>query len=170
MHLRNEDMHLKNKQCVNYDPQVEDVCFDTRPTQSENDVAGVALVAVQDHCGYTRSSNDNLTDVSLTASKTRSGRSVTLNSLDGRRIIEPKILIDRLAQGCDECGKTLSMTRVTHETKEGLGSYFWILCECGVLNKVLTSKQHYAADKAKTKPVFDINSKAAIGGSLLIKL
>ena len=111
------------------------------------------------------SPNVMLSDTSSTDNNTRSraSRTMSFDKIDGRRIVEPKVLIDRLLSGCEECGKTLNFTRIVNETRDGLGSYFWIMCECGSLNKVTSCKRHYAADKKKTKPIFDINTKAAIG-------
>ena len=53
----------------------------------------------------------------------------------------------QLLQGCSDCGNELKLTRLISETKSGLGSYFYISCECGVINR----------------KVFDSNTKTVLG-------
>lgn len=78
--------------------------------------------------------------------------------------MEPFEIVKQLRNGCSECGKLLLFTNIVEETRCGLGSILYIVCKCGQHNTVYSAKIHYDQAKLhKTRPIFDINSKAAIG-------
>ena len=60
---------------------------------------------------------------------------------------------------------TAAVTRLISETKSGLGSYFYISCECGVINTICSGKRHphVNTDKIQHRKVFDINTKTVLG-------
>ena len=88
---------------------------------------------------------------------------------DGRRIIEPKYLTEQLQKGCEDCQQELNITRVVEETRSGLGSTLYVLCDCGNVNQLYTNKTHYdGTKKNRTRPFFDINTKAATGKPLVL--
>ena len=64
------------------------------------------------------------------------------NILDGNRIANVQEIMRQLPQDCSGCGNELKLTRLISETKSGLGSYFYISCECGVINTVSSGKIH----------------------------
>ena len=64
------------------------------------------------------------------------------NFLDGNRIVNVQEIMRQLLQGCSDCGNELKLTRLTSETKSGLGSYFYISCECEVINTICSGKRH----------------------------
>ena len=64
------------------------------------------------------------------------------NLLDGNRIVNVQEIMRQLLQGCSDCGDELKLIRLISETKSGLGSYFHISCECGVINKICSGKRH----------------------------
>ena len=64
------------------------------------------------------------------------------NLLDGNRIVTVQETMRQLLQGCSDCGDELKLTRLISETKSGLGSYFYISCECGEINTICSGKRH----------------------------
>ena len=64
------------------------------------------------------------------------------NFLDRNRIMNVQEIMRQLLQGCSDCGNELKLTRMISETKSSLGSYFYISCECGVLNTICSGKRH----------------------------
>ena len=87
------------------------------------------------------------------------------NLLDGNRIVNVQEIMRQLLQGCSDWGNELKLTRLISETKSGLGSYFYISCECGVINTICSGKRHPDAntDKIQHRKVFDINTKTVLG-------
>lgn len=77
----------------------------------------------------------------------------------GRRIVELGHLAKQMI--CTDCKEVLDLNRTESETRRGFGSILYIMCSCGVLNSVTTSKSHQI--KKKGVPVFDINTKAVMG-------
>lgn len=86
-------------------------------------------------------------------------------NLEGRRLFEPGYVVNQLRAGCVDCHMELSLARLQCETRYGLGSILYINCDCGVLNTVYSSKHH--CEKNGKRPIFDVNTKAATGMSLL---
>lgn len=84
-----------------------------------------------------------------------------------RRVFEPAELQQRLMDGCEFCGEELRFTRVVSETLCAMGSIIYITCDCGMLNKINSGKVHHEKGKQRTRPIFDINTKIAIGNSQL---
>ena len=83
-----------------------------------------------------------------------------LNDLEGRRIVHLKTLGNEMY--CKQCNYPLNFNNIVEETRHGLASIFWIKCaSCNSTNKVHTDKQHKSA--VTNKPVFDINTKTALG-------
>ena len=78
------------------------------------------------------------------------------NLLDGNRIVNVQEIMRQLLQGCSDCGSELKLTRLISETKSGLGSYFYISCECGVINTICSGKRHpdVNTDKIQHRKVF----------------
>ena len=64
------------------------------------------------------------------------------NLLDGNKIVNVQGIMRQLLQGCSDCGNELKLTHLISETKSGLGSYFYISCECGVINTICSGKRH----------------------------
>lgn len=83
----------------------------------------------------------------------------------GRRIVELRVLADGLV--CEDCTHTLSLANTIEETKLGLGSLLYILCDCGVINSVPTGKTHRREGSTRGVPIFDVNSKVATGKFIL---
>ena len=84
------------------------------------------------------------------------------NFLDRNRIIvNVQEIMRQLLQGCSDCGNELKLTRLISETKSSLGSYFYISCECGVINTICAGERHpdVNTDKIQNRKVFDINTK-----------
>ena len=82
---------------------------------------------------------------------------VTENKLlDGNRIVNVQKIMGQPLQGCSECGNELKLTRLISETKSGLGSYFYISYECGVINTICSGKRHLDVntDKIQHRKVF----------------
>jgi hypothetical protein len=79
---------------------------------------------------------------------------------EGRRIVELGFLSDQLEKGCSDCGKYLRLSCTESEIRQGFGSILWIICECGVLNKIQTGKTH---EVKKGHHIFDVNTKSALG-------
>jgi len=77
----------------------------------------------------------------------------------GRRIVEIGHIAKQLI--CDDCGERLSLQDIVHETRYGFGSIFMIECECGIVKGISSGKTHRVHSKGP--PVFDINTKAALG-------
>ena len=63
------------------------------------------------------------------------------NLLDGNRTVNVQEIM-QLLQGCNDCGYELKLIRLISETKSGLGSYFYISCECWVINTICSGKRH----------------------------
>ena len=87
------------------------------------------------------------------------------NLLDGNGIVNVQEIMCQLLQGFSDCGSKLKLTRLISETKSGLGSYFFISCECGVINTICRGKRHpdVNTDKIQHRKVFDINTKTVLG-------
>jgi hypothetical protein len=62
---------------------------------------------------------------------------------------------------CTDCGCRLALQNIVHEVRYGLGSVFMVECDCGIVNEVSSGKTHRVGTKGP--PVFDINTKAALG-------
>ena len=84
----------------------------------------------------------------------------------GRRIVDLRHLAEELKE-CSNCRNTLLLHNIVTETREGLGSYLYIKCsQCPSTTKVTTGKRHYPAgtlDNSHSRPVFDVNTKIALG-------
>ena len=63
-------------------------------------------------------------------------------------------MMRQLLQACSDCGNKLELTRLISETKSALGSYFYVSCECGVINTICSGKRQ--SDKIQHRKVFDI--------------
>ena len=77
-------------------------------------------------------------------------------------------IMRQLLQGCSDCGNELKLTRLISETKSSLGSYFYISCECGVINTInifCSGKRHpdVNTDKIQHRKVFYMNTKTVLG-------
>ena len=84
--------------------------------------------------------------------------------LDGRRIVELLLVSKRLHQGCCACSTELHLIDCKKDVKYGLASVLHVVCrQCKSLNTVQTSKSH-APQNGKGSRVYDINTKAALGG------
>ncbi|XP_052799258.1 uncharacterized protein LOC128230867 [Mya arenaria] len=82
-------------------------------------------------------------------------------NLEGRRVVELKILIDGLKKCC-KCAGRLSLTNITSETIYGLGSILHIKCmSCLADNTVPTGKRHKASEHKTGTRYFDVNTKLA---------
>ena len=77
--------------------------------------------------------------------------------LPGRRIVDVDFLSSKMQ--CKMCNEELSLKSIISEKREGLGSYFYIKCICGLTNKISTGKTHKKFPSGKA--IFDINTKAA---------
>ena len=86
------------------------------------------------------------------------------NLLDGNRIVNVQEIMRQLLQGCSDYGNELKLARLFSVTKSGLGSYFYISCECGVINTICSGKRHPDVNTGKIqhRKVFDINTKTQI--------
>ena len=75
-----------------------------------------------------------------------------------------KLLVEALDQGCWFCHSALQLRDIIHESTSGLASLLHLKCwRCSKINKVPTGKRHHDASKGRTRPVFDVNTKAAAG-------
>ena len=75
--------------------------------------------------------------------------------IEGRRIVDIGHLSKQLV--CPACKSDLKLRNITRETRSGLGSYLYILCDkenCQHLAQVTTTSVH--------GKVFDVNQKLAI--------
>jgi hypothetical protein len=82
----------------------------------------------------------------------------------GRRIVEVGLLANHLDKGCFMCSSPLQLSRIVHEKLYGLASLLYVRCtECHFVNSIPTGKRHHDKTKARTMPVFDINTKSAAG-------
>ena len=80
----------------------------------------------------------------------------------GRRIIDVKLVAERLGRGCYGCGEKLHLCDILLENRSGLASTFSIICKsCGVVNSVQTSKT--VPGRNGKRRTFSINTKAALG-------
>ena len=82
---------------------------------------------------------------------------------NGNRIIDLSEIINQLAKGCNDCEEELTLTRMTHDTKSGLGSYLYILCSCGTINSIFSGSTHYDKSKKQRRKIFDINTNTVNG-------
>ena len=81
---------------------------------------------------------------------------------EGRRVVELGVLANGL-RACQEFGEELSLSGTECETREGLASILYVRCKCGMINSVYTSKLHRTEGRTRGKPVYDVNTKAAMG-------
>ena len=81
----------------------------------------------------------------------------------GNRLLKIAEVIKQLTRGCEDCKCQLNLTNIVADTKCGLGSIYYIQCECGVLNKINSGTVHFYGEKKKQKPIFDINTQAVTG-------
>ena len=81
---------------------------------------------------------------------------------DGRRVVELGVLAEGL-QACSDCKQPLQLTGVVNEKRYGLGSILNVLCCCGQINTITTGKTHRSAGSRRGVPIYDINTKLAIG-------
>ena len=68
--------------------------------------------------------------------------------LSGRRLVELRLVSERLENGCCTCSFPLSLIHCTKEERFGLASGLHIRCnakQCGAINTVQTSKTHTAS-------------------------
>lgn len=90
------------------------------------------------------------------------GESAVEPVLEGRRIVELQLIIDRLRAGCCGCKARLCLCDLVRENRFGLASILVVRCaSCGLENMVQTSKTH-PGSKGKRRS-YDVNSKAALG-------
>ena len=81
--------------------------------------------------------------------------------LDGNRIVNLNEIIRQLRKGCSDCGEELRLTRIMSETKSGLGSHFYLVC-----NLIYSGNTHYDQEKQQRRKIFNINTKTATGKTL----
>ena len=95
---------------------------------------------------------------------TANGTCTDKSKISGRRIVELELLGRLLDKGCLMCNTHLQLSNIVSERTYGLASMLYIRCsKCDFINTVQTGKRHYDPHKAKTMPVFDVNTKAAGG-------
>ena len=85
------------------------------------------------------------------------------NLLDGNRIVNVQEIMRQLLHGCSDYGNELKLARLLSVRKLGLGSDFYISCECGVINTIYY-KRHPDVNTGKIqhRKVYDINTKTQI--------
>lgn len=94
--------------------------------------------------------------------------STTPTVIRGRRIVDLDYIIRQLLAGC-KCGENLALTCCTNETRKGLASLLNVKCaSCDALNEIHTSKMHTpkvddVGTPQRLYPVYDVNTKAALG-------
>ena len=64
---------------------------------------------------------------------------------------------------CNDCGDPLNLMNTECETRQGLASILYVRCHCGMVNSVPTAKCHRTEGCSREKPVYEMNTKAAIG-------
>lgn len=80
----------------------------------------------------------------------------------GRRVVDVRLVAERLDRGCYGCEENLHLIDIVQESKSGLASIFNVKCRsCGVMNSVQTSKT--VPSKNGKRRTFSINTKAALG-------
>lgn len=86
--------------------------------------------------------------------------------LKGRQIIEFDVLAKELSSGCKRCGAPRHLLNCFQETESWLGSFLYINCNnsnCGEINICHSNKLHRSSDKHRGRPIFDVNTKLAVG-------
>ena len=66
-------------------------------------------------------------------------------------------------KACDDCGQPLQLHKTNREVRDGLNSLLYVECICGMMNKVYTNKSHRAEGKKTGRPIYDVNTKTAMG-------
>ena len=80
---------------------------------------------------------------------------------DGRRIVDLYELSKQLH--CKQCSSVLDLQRTERETRFGLASVLYVLCNCGMINDVHTGRlQHDGEQKNPSAPMYEVNIKASI--------
>ena len=70
-------------------------------------------------------------------------KSVGIEWCDGRRIINLKLLANRLMECSNNlCKKPLTLCNISSESNVGVASILFITCECGHMNRVPTDTTH----------------------------
>ena len=83
-------------------------------------------------------------------------KSVGIEWCDGRRIINLKLLANRLMECSNNlCKKPLTLCNISSESNVGVASILFITCECGHMNRVPTDTTHPTNKYDK----YDINTK-----------
>ncbi|KAL8582644.1 hypothetical protein ACOMHN_028709 [Nucella lapillus] len=78
---------------------------------------------------------------------------------DGRRIVDLCELSRQML--CKQCSSLLDLRRTEKETRFGLASVLFIVCNCGVVNEVHTGKLLYG-EQRNPGPVYEVNTKASV--------
>lgn len=95
--------------------------------------------------------------------------------VDGRRIIHVSHLASQMY--CEACSGVLELKNIRKEVRYGLASIFDIQCSrpsCQHISKLTTDTVHTvpslvpASDKHITRRPFDVNTKAAVGKSVIV--
>ena len=82
----------------------------------------------------------------------------------GKRIVDINLLSKQLdINGCCSCKKPLQLKNTVCGNKIGMASILNILCECGMMNNIMTDTQHFDPNKPHRYSIFDINTKADAG-------
>ncbi|KAK7490994.1 hypothetical protein BaRGS_00017690 [Batillaria attramentaria] len=76
---------------------------------------------------------------------------------DGRRIVDLNELAKQMR--CKQCASLLDLNRTVRESRYGLASVLFIVCQCGVLNDVHTGRKQ---DTDSGRPMYEVNIKASI--------
>ena len=88
------------------------------------------------------------------------------NSLKGRMIVEMDLIVKQLSNGCIHCEAKLDMTDTVASMRHGLANVLLVPCKgCTVVNRIETSKKHYSKTSKASRPIYDVNTKCAVGKS-----
>ena len=91
---------------------------------------------------------------------------------EGRRIVDLQELARQMR--CKHCKALLDLNLTIKETRFGLASVLYIMCQCGVLNDVHTGRKQES--EGGGRPMYEVNIKASISmyhltlGQLLVLL
>ena len=85
--------------------------------------------------------------------------------LEGRRIVELRLLTEQLVAGCPVCEEKSCLSKCVGEKRYGLASVLEVECvRCGNIANINTSKTHVPIGRTSTRgrPAYDINTKSAL--------
>lgn len=103
----------------------------------------------------------NLRNISGTKSKNNLSQNKKMGAnLDGRRLFHLKTFSDQMY--CQRCKYPLNLNDTTEEEHHGMALVFFVKCTaCDFVKTVESDKEDKFA--ITNKPVFDINTKVALG-------